>query len=42
MKISKVTLGTVNFGLNYGLRKKNKNKVPKKNAIKIINNAQKL
>ncbi len=42
MKISKVTLGTVNFGLNYGLRKKNKNKVSKKNAIKIINNALKL
>ena len=42
MKISKITLGTVNFGLNYGLRKKNKNKVPQKKAIEIIRKAYKL
>lgn len=39
MKISKITLGTVNFGQNYGLRKKEKNKISKKNAIKIIRKA---
>ena len=39
MKISKITLGTVNFGQDYGLRKKQKNKVPKKIAIKIIRRA---
>lgn len=39
MKISKITLGTVNFGLNYGLRKKNKNRIPQKKAINIIRKA---
>ena len=39
MKISKITLGTVNFGQNYGLRYKEKNKITKKNAIQIIQKA---
>ena len=41
MKISKITLGTVNFGQNYGLRKKHRNKVPEKKAIDIIRKAYK-
>ena len=35
MRISKITLGTVNFGMNYGFRKRKNNKI-KKDAIKII------
>ena len=42
MKISKITLGTVNFGLNYGLRKRKKNKIPQKKAIEIIRKAYKI
>ena len=42
MKISKITLGTVNFGLDYGLRKKRKNKISKKKSILIIKKAIKL
>ena len=39
MKISKITLGTVNFGLDYGLRRRKKNKIPQKKAIGIIRKA---
>ena len=42
MRISKITLGTVNFGMNYGFRKKKNNKIKKKDAIKIIKKARKL
>ncbi len=42
MRISKITLGTVNFGMNYGLRKNKNNKIIKKDAIKIIKKARKL
>ena len=42
MKISKITLGTVNFGLNYGLRRQKRNKIPKKKAVKIIKKAIRL
>lgn len=30
MRISKITLGTVNFGMNYGFRKKKITKLKKK------------
>tara|TARA_B110000483_G_scaffold243519_1_gene333799 strand:- start:11 stop:892 length:882 start_codon:yes stop_codon:yes gene_type:complete len=39
VRISKITLGTVNFGQDYGLREKQRNKVSKKIAIKIIRKA---
>lgn len=42
MRISKITLGTVNFGMNYGFRKNKNNKIKKKDAIKIIKKARKL
>lgn len=41
MKISKITLGTVNFGMNYGLRK-NRNKVTNHKAKILVRNALKL
>ena len=36
MKISKITLGTVNFGMNYGLRREEKNQISEKNAVELI------